>query len=222
MLTADALVKNSPLIYHMSAPGSWPSIRKHGLLSTTALLDLFEYEGEARYKIECCQRPDWITLNHLVHENVSIRDQWPLSDSGLRKALPRGMRPACWYKILNNMVFFFPCKERLKRMLMVYKKYRNTVLVVNTKSLLKTNEQKIYWSPINSGFTKNQNVAYRDRDTFVRLGEESKSVRGRKRTNVVEIALEYAVHDLANHVVRVVEIGAGRKSETIWLRDSSN
>ena len=46
-------------------------------------------------------------------------------------------------------------------------------------------------------------------------------MRERKRTNVVEIAVEYAVHDLASHVVRVVEIGAGRKSETIWLRDSS-
>ena len=114
MLTAEALVKNSPLIYHMSAPGSWPSIRKHGLLSTTALLDLFEYEGEARYKIECCQRPDWITLNHPVHENVSIRDQWPLSDSGLRKALPRDMSPACWYKILNNMVFSFRVRKGSK------------------------------------------------------------------------------------------------------------
>lgn len=222
MLTAEALVKSSPLIYHMSAPGSWPSIRKHGLLSTTALLDLFEYEGETRYKIECCQRPDWITLNHPVHDSVSIRDQWPLSDSGLRKALPKDMSPECWYKILNNMVFFFPCKDRLKRMIMVYRKYRNTVLVVNIRSLLKTNEQKIYWSSINSGFTKNQNVAYRDRDTFVRLGEAPKSMRGRKRTNVVEIAAEYAVHDLASHVLRVVEIGAGRKSEVIWLRDSSN
>ena len=96
------------------------------------------------------------------------------------------------------------------------------MLVVNAKSLLKTNMRKVYWSPINSGFTKNQNVAYRDRDTFVRLGKEPKSVRGRKRTNVVEIAVEYAVHDLASHVVRVVEIGAGRKSEIIWLRDSSN
>ena len=222
MLTAQALVRNHPLIYHMSAPGSWPSIRKHGLLSTTALLDLFEYKGEPRYKIESCRRPDWVTLSHPFHDNVWIRDQWPLSDDGLRKALPRDMSPACWYKILNGMVFFFPCKERLKRMLMVYKKYRNTVLVVNTGSLLKTNEQKIYLSPINSGFTKNKNVAYRDKNTFVRLGEEPSSVKMRRRTNLVEIAVQYAVHDLANHVERVVEIGDGRRSETILLREPAN
>ena len=46
-------------------------------------------------------------------------------------------------------------------------------------------------------------------------------MKGRKPTNVVEVAVEYAAHDLASHVVRVVEIGTGRKSETIWLRDSS-
>ena len=142
MLTAEALVKNSPLIYHMSAPGSWPSIRKHGLLSTSALLDLFEYEGETRYQIECCRRSDWVTLNHSVHENVSIRDQWPLSDSGLRKALPRDMRPACWYKILNNMVFFFPCKERIKRMLMVYKNKEIPCWLLIQRVLLKLTRRK--------------------------------------------------------------------------------
>ena len=108
---------------------------------------------------------------------------------------------------------------------MVYKKCRNTVLLVNTKSLLKTNEQKIYLSPINSGFTKNKNkknIAYRDENTFVRLGAEPSPVKMRRRTNLVEIAVKYAVHDIVDHVERVVEIGDGRGSETIWLKEPEN
>lgn len=221
MLTAEKLIKDHPYIFHMSAPGTWPSIRKHGLLSTTALLDFFEYDEETRRKIESSRRPDWVTISHPNRSNAMIRDQKPLSDCGLRKALPKDMSPACWYEILNSMVFFFPCKERLKRMLNVYRKYRNTVLVVNTKSLLKTNEQSVYWSPINSGFTMNKNsknIAYRDRNTFVRLGAEVPLVRGRKRSNLVEIAVKYAVHDIADHVERVIEIGGGKAPETIWVK----
>ena len=224
MLTAEKLIKDHPYIFHMSAPGSWPSIRKHGLLSTTALLDLFEYDGETRQKIESNRRPDWVTIRHPDHDSIMIRDQCPLSDAGLQEALPKDMSPACWYEILNGMVFFFPCKERLKRMLNVYREYRNTVLVVSTKSLLKTNEQSVYWSPINSGFTKNKNIksiAYRDRNTFVRLGAEAVLVRGRKRSNLVEIAVKYAVHDIAEHVERVIEVGGRKASEAIWVKSSN-
>ncbi len=113
MLTAEALVRNHPLIYHMSEPSSWPSIRKHGLLSATALLDLFEYKGEPRYKIEFFRRPDWVTLNTLL-TITSIRDQWPSSNGGLRKALPGDMSPVCWYKVLNGMIFSSTARKDLK------------------------------------------------------------------------------------------------------------
>ena len=226
MLTAEKLVENHPYIFHMSAPGSWPSIRRHGLLSTTALLDLFEYDPKTRRKFESCRRRNWEPINHPDHGNVMIRDQKPLSDAGLKKALPKDMSPACWYEILNSMVFFFPSRDGLEKMLNVYGELRNTVLVVNTKSLLKTNEGNIYLSPINSGFTdsrftKNKNcknIAYRDKNTFVRLGAEPETVRGRKRNSVVEIAAKYAIRDIIEHVERVEEIGGGKASATTWSK----
>ena len=39
------LCNEYPLAYHMAALGSWPSIQRRGLLSTTALLARFIREG---------------------------------------------------------------------------------------------------------------------------------------------------------------------------------
>lgn len=105
-ITQEVLVSAHPLLYHMSAKGSWPSIMKHGLLSTTALLDLFEYKGEQRKKIESCQRRKWEILDHSSYGQVKIRDQRPLIRAGLSKALPDAMEPEDWYRIVNEMVFF--------------------------------------------------------------------------------------------------------------------
>lgn len=55
---ADAeLILNCPTPYHMAERGSWPSIARHGLLSTSALLDLFAVAGPDRAKSEAARRP---------------------------------------------------------------------------------------------------------------------------------------------------------------------
>ena len=48
ILTPAYISERWPRLYHMAEAGSWPSIKERGLLSTTALLDLFELEGESR------------------------------------------------------------------------------------------------------------------------------------------------------------------------------
>jgi hypothetical protein len=52
------------VLYHMAEDGSWESIRQIGLLSTSALLDRFEVEGERRYAIESTRRCglQWVPL----------------------------------------------------------------------------------------------------------------------------------------------------------------
>jgi uncharacterized protein DUF7002 len=42
------LVETCPRLFHMAEPGSWAGIQRHGLLSTSALLDLFEVDGDLR------------------------------------------------------------------------------------------------------------------------------------------------------------------------------
>ena len=40
----ERLISRYPTLYHMAEDGSWESIQRHGLLSTSALLDRFEIE----------------------------------------------------------------------------------------------------------------------------------------------------------------------------------
>jgi hypothetical protein len=42
------LIGRSPRLYHMAEADTWDSIREHGLLSTSALLDLFEIKGDVK------------------------------------------------------------------------------------------------------------------------------------------------------------------------------
>ncbi|MEG9861289.1 MAG: hypothetical protein V6Z81_02105 [Parvularculales bacterium] len=44
----EELIENCPKLYHMAERGSWSSIEKQGLFSTSALLDLYGYTGEER------------------------------------------------------------------------------------------------------------------------------------------------------------------------------
>ena len=47
-ITHERIVELHPVVYHMAEYGTWESIKKHGLLSTSALLDLFQKSGEER------------------------------------------------------------------------------------------------------------------------------------------------------------------------------
>ena len=51
-MITEELIRYFPVLYHMANAGTWPSIRGRGLLSTSALLDLFEIRGQERERIE--------------------------------------------------------------------------------------------------------------------------------------------------------------------------
>lgn len=70
------------MLYHMAERGSWDSIRQHGLLSTTALLDLYGVKGAERDFIEARRRPTSVTLTSAQLGSSVIRDQKPMDDAG--------------------------------------------------------------------------------------------------------------------------------------------
>ena len=105
----------------------WPSIQQHGLLSTSALLDLYGATGAERAAIERQRRPDFMAVNHTVLGQVLIRDQKPMTDATLAPVLV-DMTPAEWYALLNERVFFWVNEERLKGLLGAYRHRDNLVL----------------------------------------------------------------------------------------------
>lgn len=201
----------------MAQLGSWPSIQKHGLLSTTAILDLFELSGEERFRIESCHRPESIPIVHPKHGRAVIRDQKPMSDRSVGKALKGDLEPADWYRELNSRVFFWLTEERLNTLIeaRAYRHQRQTVLVIDTRRLAERHEQRIMLCAMNSGCT----IPFphkRDLNSFQRMAEYPYESRKRNKDPIVELAIDYSVPDIRDFVTEVREGGAGQGAKVVW------
>lgn len=218
------LSRRFPNLYHMAWEGSWESLQRHGLLSTSALLDLFGINGHERVRLELRHRPESVEISHPVHGKAMVRDQKPMSDDGLRRALRDGITPEEWYGLLNERVFFWLTRDRLLTMLgaRAYRNLRQTVLTIDTASLLGAHEHRVTLSPINSGATKPMPHP-RGRNTFLPLAtypwDDWISRRGKAGDTAVELAVTGAVPDLARHVIKVEEYHMQSPVRVIWERD---
>src|SRR5438270_5513544 len=95
-------------VYHLLEATNWPSVQRHGLLSTQKLLRLIDLSPAALKELSTTQR----TRHTVLSDRVSIRDQLPMPADALRKCLV-GMSPPDWYALLNGMVFFWCDRDRL-------------------------------------------------------------------------------------------------------------
>ncbi|HWY45317.1 MAG TPA: hypothetical protein VNX66_17595 [Candidatus Sulfotelmatobacter sp.] len=223
-VTTEQLVAKYPLLYHMAAVDSWSGIKKHGLLSTSRLLDLFEIPAPEREKIERAKRWKSVPIEHKTFGRATIRDQKPLSESKLKKCL-KGCDLQTWFELLNNRVFFWLDIERLKT-LMSAREYRgktHTVLTVSTESLLRNHESRITLCHLNSGSTS-PFAHPRGPDSFKRMKEYPFAERLNRGNYgcVAELAVEDGVPDIAKHTVRATHgrCSNGRLRITEILFDS--
>ena len=221
-VSVHVLSERFPRLYHMAERGSWPSIRRHGLLSTSSLLDLYEVKGDERVRLEGAHRPESAEIVHPKYGKAVIRDQKPMDDRGLRRALTGGLTPEDWYRILNAKVFFWLTEGRLDRLLAAkaYRDLRHDVLVVDTRELLSKHAQNVVLSPMNSGATKPMPFP-RGRDTFLSMDAYPFDEWDKKRSRqdpVVELAVRAAVPDIERFVIRVYEDGAGAPRTILWER----
>ena len=225
-VTAAELAERYPRLFHMAAPGSWPMIERHGLRSTSALLDLFCVSGAERERIESCHRSDSIPIRRADLGCAVVRDQKPMRPADLTAnskcgtpVLRDGLTPSDWYRILNSKVFFWPARDRLERMLKAYDDMWNTVLIVDTASLLAKHFDRVSLSPINSGNTK-PFPQPRGCDTFLSPGKYPfrrwRKKRGSSGDPIAELAVTCSVPDIREHVVLVEERRAGAPPRPIW------
>ena len=211
------LIRDCPTLYHMAERGSWPSIRRHGMLSTSALLDLYEIQGPQREALEGRRRPEGVAVEHPALGRAMIRDQKPMDDAGLRMCLLDGLTPEDWYRCLNRKVYFWLTRERLLRLLNArpYRELEHDVLELDTAALIAAFRPAIRLSPINSGTTKPfpSTASKRGRDTFLPIAEYPYArwrAGGRKAgERVVELTVDYAVPDAARFVRRAVAMQGG-------------
>lgn len=218
-ITPEQFAAHYPRLYHMAEAGVWPSIERRGLLSTAALLDLFEVNGARRRSIESEHRPESVTIAHPEHGSIIIRDQKPMREGSLRLCL-QGMTPEEWYTLLNGRVFLWVTAGRVQTLLnaRAYRNLEHTVVTVDTRAFLTKYGERVAISPINSGSTI-YNPSPRGRHTFRRLRDypfdERKKARGIVNA-VAEAVVEYAVPDLRDFVLRVEHRRASRLLEVVY------
>jgi hypothetical protein len=222
-IRAEAFAERFPRLFHMAEAGSWPSIQRHGLLSTSALLDLFEVRGEQRKALEARHRPQSVTLRHPRHGTAVVRDQKPMDDAGLLRSLEGGWVPTDWYQLLNARVFFWVSHEKLEKLLQAraYRDKRQTVLTVDTAKLLARHEARVLLSPINSGATK-PFPAQRGPDTFLPMARYPFSDwdrRRKRRHPVAELTVTHSVPDVRDFVLRVEEYVGGQPDTLLFKAD---
>jgi len=206
VITREEFVLRYPRLYHIAEAESWPSILRHGLLSTTALLDLFGVDGARRQAIESRHRPESVAITHEEHGSAVIRDQIPMRETALTRCL-RGCSPRQWYEFLNRHVFLWVNEERVQTLLSAraYRTREHVVITVRTSPLLERHDRRARLSPINSGSTIYRPVP-RSLETFATLDaypyNERRRIRGIANA-VVEVAIDYSIPDLSDFVERV-------------------
>ncbi|WP_083936098.1 hypothetical protein [Methylobacterium sp. B1] len=218
-MTPDDLVRKHPRLWHMAEDGCWPSIAEHGLLSTSALLDLYGISGERRVAIERRHRPESVAIARPGFAGAVVRDQKPMSQAALLRCLD-GMAPEDWYVALNARVFFWPTLRRLTGLLGAgaYRGNVQTVLTLDTRSIVDAYAATIELSPINSGSTI-MRPARRGALTFSRIadfpGEPSRRQAGRPCA-VAEVVVPDRVAPVVDHVLAVHRVHAGAILEELW------
>jgi len=222
MRTED-LIEKFPRLYHMAEAGTWQSIYRHGLLSTTALLDLFEVTGQLRRQIESAHRPECVSITHPVHGTAVIRDQKPMLESTLRCCL-RGLTPSQWYELLNRRTFFWLSSARLTTLLnaRAYRDRQHCVLTVSTRRLMERHANRITLCPINSGSTL-YNPPARDANIFYPIADYPFEERRRSRGiegAIAELVVDYSVPDIRDLVISVEHRLQDRVLERVWPNET--
>ncbi|MCY4304934.1 MAG: hypothetical protein OXC62_09200 [Aestuariivita sp.] len=202
----EQLAEFYPRLFHMAWQGSWENIRKYGLLSTQALVELYKLSPGQNCRLLQNHRPKWVEISCDGLGTATVRDQKPMSDKGMCTAL--GVNdPRPWYELLNSMVFFWSTKERLRTMMnaQAYVGMTHDLLVVDTAKLIDRHCDKIRLSRMNSGATKP--VPHpRDLNLFKTFEEFSfddyRKRRGVKNA-IAEVCVINQVRDIKDLVVDV-------------------
>lgn len=147
---------------------------------------------------------------HPEHGSARIRDNKPMQEKSLEKCL-YGMSIPEWYENLNRRAFFWVSWQRLEKLLgaKAYRDRTHLVLEVDTASLVAAHADGVALSSINSGATFPVGPAPRGPDTFRRIPEHPDD------KPIVELAVDYAVPDAAEHVLRITRRRSGEEPEVV-------
>ena len=224
-MTPELFCEQYPYLFHMAEADTWESIKRYGLLSTRAILDLLKIEGKKRQDIEASYRKDYVLIEDKQHGKFLIRDNAPLHLNKLKACLI-DMTPEQFYRELNKKVFFWATEQRVKGLLGArrYRNRKHTVIKVSSQLLLKNYQKKMYLSRINSGSAVYQPTP-RGKNTFVPFSQWPEDVgprSGKLKVPVAEIAVKYSVEKITKVAVEVNEMKGKNLLKRVWNNKGFN
>ncbi len=206
-MSPEDLSARHPKLYHVTSPGSWPSIARHGLLPASDLVRLFGLDAALRAQLTTRRRAGEVRLRHAVHGTAFLTDNVPLTERALALCLDDGLSPADWVAMLNARVFFWPDQRGLDRLLgaRTNRNRPRDVLVFDTLGLVRAHADRVEISPINSGSTIRK-PARRGLATYSKLLSQSypdwRRARGGRDT-IREVIVLGGVPDIARYLCAV-------------------
>ncbi|PWK45899.1 DUF7002 family protein [Pseudomonas sp. OV226] len=200
----NKLIELYPRVYHMAERGAWDSIRTHGLMSATAVLDHLAIEGGDRARFESEHRNQKMDVRAGHPSNIVLRDQKPMPEGRLIQALTDGTTPRQWYELINHKVFFWAEEQRLHRLLGArdYRRLEHDVLTLDSATFIPAYAEAIWLCHMNSGNTWPM-PHRRGIDSFRRIPDYPAKRSGKPIKPVVELVVDYAVPNIAEYVVEV-------------------
>lgn len=197
-MTPQAFARLRPELHHVAAPGAWRSILRDGLLSTTALLDLYGAAGAERHALEAQRRPEAAPLHHPAHGRAILRDQKPLNEKALAAQLTDGWTPEDWLRHLNRHVFLFPTRKAAFAFGDVYENRGDELLTFDTARVLDRAGDRARVCAINSGAPTARAPTARGPDTLREV-----ELYARPPSTVREVAILNGLTGVAELLVRV-------------------
>jgi uncharacterized protein DUF7002 len=150
-MDVEELIARHPRVFHTMSASAWPSVRRHGLLSTRRLVDLFGLDAVKRDRLLGAPRKQFTVLRAPGLPLAVIRDKKSMKfvaekidpDSSLTEYLDA----------INSRVFFWASPERLDRLRQAkeYRTEHQVVLHVDTRTLVERHGLRIELCRLNSG-----------------------------------------------------------------------
>ncbi len=210
-MTADELAKMHPILFHVTDANNWPSIQKHGLLSTKCLLDLFEIPPDLSLELSTKKRFKSIPITHPIHGTAMLTDNIPLNDKCLSERLDDGLTLEDWYLMLNSRVFLFANMREMNKLRTAASNRSKVKMVLefDTLKLAKVYGERMELSPINSGTANPRSVPRRGLATFSPLQKYSKNEWQRLRKEhkkardyIQEVVVLDAVRNIEQYLIK--------------------
>ncbi|MGE8189174.1 DUF7002 family protein [Pseudomonas sp. NPDC086278] len=212
----NKLIELYPRVYHMAERGAWDSIRTHGLMSATAVLDHLAIEGGDRARFESEHRNQKMDVRAGHPSNIVLRDQKPMPEGRLIQALTDGTTPRQWYELINHKVFFWAEEQRLHRLLGArdYRRLEHDVLTLDSATFIPAYAEAIWLCHMNSGNTWPM-PHRRGTEIFRRIPDYPVKRSGKPIKTVVELVVDYSVPNIAEYVVEVRRMRGSEVLEVI-------